>query len=188
MSARTWALALIQAGNAGGDFLAVAESRCRMVEALAGALEREKGIRDLLRDPGVPLSATTAAMDSALSSAGADAETARLVGLLVRKRALGSVAPLAQRTRREIDAIRGIVRAKVDSATELPSGERTRLEDALAAKLGANKVIAAYRVLPELIGGVRASAGAYTWDDSIRGRLARIKSSISIPVVSGKDH
>jgi len=188
MSSRTWAHALLEAGNAGPDYREVAEKRCAVIELIAAALSAQPEITYMLRDPGIHTSKAVELMDSVLVSAGADTETRRLIGLLVNRRAFGALSGISTSARRIIDQQNSTVRATVDSAASLSVPVQSEIETMLARTLNVQKVIAQFRIRPELIGGIRATAGAYTWDDSIQGRLNRLEKSISTPIFSKKEH
>jgi F-type H+-transporting ATPase subunit delta len=64
----------------------------------------------------------------------------------------------------------------VESASELDGPQKQSLLDTLAAKYGPN-LTTEFRVNPELIGGAKVRVGSDVFDGSVRGRLARLKST-----------
>lgn len=66
----------------------------------------------------------------------------------------------------------------VESATPLDPIQQQSLLQSLAANYGEN-LTSEFKVNPDLIGGVRVHVGSDVYDGSVRGRLARLKSTFS---------
>jgi F-type H+-transporting ATPase subunit delta len=67
--------------------------------------------------------------------------------------------------------------ATIESATELESGTRSKLESALQAKYGED-LTTEFKVSPELIGGLRIKIGSDVWENSIQNRIARLEEEL----------
>src|SRR4030095_5924836 len=65
----------------------------------------------------------------------------------------------------------------IESATDLDSGTRDKLSDALKAKYG-DDLTTEFRVSPELIGGLRIKIGSDVWDNTIQNRIARLEDEL----------
>lgn len=68
-------------------------------------------------------------------------------------------------------------RAVVESAIELDSAEKSKLESIIKSKFGADVSIE-FTVTPALIGGVRIKLGSDVWDGSISARLTALQKAI----------
>ena len=68
--------------------------------------------------------------------------------------------------------------AVIESAAALDDATREELLKNLRAKYG-NELTTDFKVIPELIGGVRIRVGSDVWDSSIRGRLALLESNLA---------
>jgi F-type H+-transporting ATPase subunit delta len=67
----------------------------------------------------------------------------------------------------------------VTSARKLDEGERKSLEDK-AAQITGSAISAKFREDPSLIGGVIIKVGSTVYDDSVRGRLTRLKEALAV--------
>ena len=68
--------------------------------------------------------------------------------------------------------------AIIESAVSLDSGIRDQMIATLRAKYGA-ELTTEFKVVPELIGGVRIRLGSNVWDSSVRGRLSKLESNLA---------
>jgi F-type H+-transporting ATPase subunit delta len=109
---------------------------------------------------------------------GLSAPTSRLLNLLVDKRRMVILEDLAESYSEEADRRLGIRRAEVRSARPLTDEERTELSDRLAALTGA-KVSLAEKLDESLIAGFQVKLENTFFDGSLRGRLDRIKETIT---------
>lgn len=66
----------------------------------------------------------------------------------------------------------------VESATPLDAAQQHSLLSTLSVNYGDN-LTSEFKVNPDLIGGVRVHVGSDVYDGSVRGRLARLKSTFS---------
>ncbi len=64
----------------------------------------------------------------------------------------------------------------VESATDLGQVERDRIESSLNQKYGAGLTFA-YKVDPDLLGGLKVRVGDDVFDGSVKGRLVRLSNS-----------
>lgn len=103
--------------------------------------------------------------------------------LLVERGRVREIPGIAVALRERVNRERGIVTADVTTAVPLdPETERT-----IAQRLGTflrqdpSKLVIRSTVDPSIIGGVVARVGDTLIDDSVRGRLDRLKRTISVP-------
>lgn len=65
----------------------------------------------------------------------------------------------------------------VDSASELNQAERDQIVSQLRQRHGAD-LAPQFRVVPDLLGGLRIRLGSNVWDGSIRARLDRLATQL----------
>ena len=95
---------------------------------------------------------------------------AKFVRLMFEKGRSGVLENLEAAFRARRLQSEGAVEGRVESARALDSGEVSRLESAIGARLG-KRVSLEQTVVPELVGGVRVFVGASMIDQSVQGRL-----------------
>jgi F-type H+-transporting ATPase subunit delta len=71
----------------------------------------------------------------------------------------------------------GKVVAQVTTASELPAGYFTELENALA-KITGKQVVLVHHTDPSLIGGVVTQIGDQVFDGSVKSRLSELKAEL----------
>jgi F-type H+-transporting ATPase subunit delta len=92
------------------------------------------------------------------------------VQLLVSKDRLGLFQDIMEAYQTQSDLQHGVTRGVVRSPAALKPEERTRLEE-IVSKVTNKKAILEYKQSPELIGGLLAKVGSYTFDDSLDTQL-----------------
>jgi F-type H+-transporting ATPase subunit delta len=100
-----------------------------------------------------------------------------LLSLLLRKGRIEYVRPILDRFRIIVERDQGIYEAEIATAKPLAEAEKQTLHKALEnftrAKLKLN-----YTIKPELIAGVRFSYGDTLVDDTVRGKLYRLRQQL----------
>lgn len=76
----------------------------------------------------------------------------------------------------------GILRAVAESAIPLTDKQRETLTARLESRTG-KKIEMTYRVIPELLGGIRLSFDNRLVDDTVRSALSEIANSLTVAVV-----
>lgn len=97
-------------------------------------------------------------------------EVMSLLGLLIEKKRLSLLPEIVSAFQSYSDELNQVARGTVESTTSLGPEERTRIEE-LISKVTKKKAILEYKNSPELIGGLIAQVGGYTFDDSIDTQL-----------------
>jgi F-type H+-transporting ATPase subunit delta len=157
--------------------------RDEAVEAWLGALaaaEERLSAPDaarLLASPAVPVAGRVELLDRLLGDVAA-AGPRNLIALLIRRGRFDEL-PAVTREFRRLDARRrGLVEATVTSAAPLDDAERAALAERLATMTG-QAVETEERVDPALLGGVQIRIGDRLIDGSVRGRLERLRASLT---------
>lgn len=104
-------------------------------------------------------------------------ETRKFAALLVERGRLELITDIREELKRLVDEARGIVVAEVTSAVPLDARQREVVAGRLARYTG-KQVHLDTAVDPDLIGGIVARIGDERIDDSIRGRLQRLKERL----------
>lgn len=148
------------------------------VEAAAHVLAQPNA-RALLTSPSVRAEEKRNAMDRLIPAAPPSARN--FLHILVDRGRLGEIAGIAEAFRERLNRERGIVTAEVTTAVPIdPDTERV-----LTQRLGAflqqdpQKLVIRQRVDPAIIGGVVARVGDTLIDDSVRGRLERLRRTLA---------
>ncbi|MCX6854247.1 MAG: F0F1 ATP synthase subunit delta [Verrucomicrobia bacterium] len=68
--------------------------------------------------------------------------------------------------------------AVVESATQLTPAIASDLEASLSKKYG-RPLTLEFKIVPELLGGIRVKVGSDVWDGSVKARLEALKNSLS---------
>ncbi|NLO90814.1 MAG: ATP synthase F1 subunit delta [Elusimicrobia bacterium] len=156
----------------GGEDPARAQSRLDALAALSSALSP---LREEFDNPAVPQESKSAALEAARPAVGDEAVSFALV-LLEAKR-FGLLQEIAVQAAEALDAARNRIRVEVESARALDKAQAAELERAMSARTGM-EVLASYTVRPELLGGLRIKAGDLLVENSVRGRLKRLKDTL----------
>ena len=167
--AKRYARALFALAEEAGRQEAWLESLVRIRDRLDPAATRFFG------EPRVPAERKAAA--AAQLAADADPLVANLVGLLVRRRAIGSLGAIVDAYGAVLDERLGRTRATVTSAAALAPGQRARLEASLSGLLEREVVIEERRD-PAVIAGVVVRVGDRIMDGSVRARLDGLRQRL----------
>jgi F-type H+-transporting ATPase subunit delta len=103
------------------------------------------------------------------------------VHILVNRDRLPEVPGIVDALRELINVQRGIVTADVTTAVPLDAELERVVAERLATHLGRtpDKVMIRSRVDPAIIGGVVARVGDQVIDDSVRGRIERLRRTLA---------
>jgi F-type H+-transporting ATPase subunit delta len=135
--------------------------------------------RTVFLSPAVPTTQKAAALDRLLPNA--SPLVRNFVHILVDRDRLAEVPGIVDALREQINVQRGIITADVTTAIPLDSELERVVAERLASHLGrdASKVSIRTRVDPSIIGGVVARIGDQVIDDSVRGRIERLRQTLA---------
>jgi F-type H+-transporting ATPase subunit delta len=131
----------------------------------------------LLASPAIPAEDRERLLDRLLGEA-VSGPPRNLLALLVRRGRFELLPAVSGEFRRLYRLREGIVEAIVTSAAPIDATEVRALEERLTAAAGA-RVELSLRVDPTLIGGLQVRLGDRLIDGSVRGRLERLRASLS---------
>jgi hypothetical protein len=176
-----------------------AEEALAALKALAPALEAipgrmagrsdaarlERMLRGAVRDT-VQAAGTASGAGNAGSADGAGLERAiRLAALLVRRNLRHLAVSVIREGERIIDAMKGTLEVRLESAGPMEGDLLDALKQRLAAKTGAKQVRIVPADDPELLGGCRLVMGSEALDASLRGRIAQMAADLGAVIPAG---
>jgi len=104
-----------------------------------------------------------------------------LVGILLDRKRVSVLPALAEAFAARLREQRGIELADVTTAVEIGDSERTLITERLAHQVG-KQVELRISVDPAIIGGVVVRVGDQLYDASVRGKLERLRRSLSTSI------
>jgi F-type H+-transporting ATPase subunit delta len=173
-SARRYASAAFNVAARTGDYDAWATALGEVARVL-----QIPSARNVFLSPAVPTAQKAAALDRVVANA--PQLVHNFLHILVERDRLDQVPGIVEALRELINQQRGIVTAEVTTAVALDAELERAVAERLAAHLGrqANQVTIRSRVDPSIIGGVIARVGDQVIDDSVRGRLDRLRRTLA---------
>jgi len=144
-----------------------------------GRILRMPSARTVFVSPAVPTAEKRAALDKLWPNT--SPVVRNFLHILAERDRLAEVPGIAEALRDLINQRRGIVTAEVTSAVALDEDMLRLVTHRLAAYLESDpdKVTIRTRVDPSLIGGLVARVGDRLIDDSVRGRLERLRRNLA---------
>lgn len=152
------------------------------LDAWLGALEQASSLYDnhaaglFLTSPVEPAEKKQAVLKELLP--GVSAEVQRFLAILARRDRLELVPEIATQFRRLVNEARGIAVAQVTTAIAIDDRQKAVIASRLGRRLG-KTVVLEERVDPSILGGVIAQVGDTVIDGSIRGRLERLRRTLT---------
>jgi F-type H+-transporting ATPase subunit delta len=173
-SARRYASAAFDVANATGDF----DGWLNTLLEFARILQMPSA-RVIFASPAVPTPQKRAALDRLLPNA--SPMVRNFFHILAERDRLAEVPGIAEALRDLINQHRGIITAEVTTAVALDAELQRLVAQRLATYLNRapDKVTISSRVDPAIIGGVVARVGDRLIDDSVRGRLERLRRTLA---------
>jgi F-type H+-transporting ATPase subunit delta len=170
--ARNYAETLLELAQRNGG-QPTAEGFGAALDALADLLAREPRIRAFLETPRVSAEAKKEALRRALQGSAPELFL-RFVLVLVDKRRQALIPQIGLAYQALMDEALGRVRAQITLSHEPDSALQGEIQRALETRLG-KPVVPAFRVDPELLGGLVVRVGDEVLDGSVRSRAAGLR-------------
>ena len=171
--AKRYATALLELGSESNQLDGLVDELGRAAEAYEASAE----LRSAFDDPLVPLAAKKAILDELAQRLGASPTTKNALSLLLERRRIRALPPIATRLKEMADLKRGILRAEVLTAMPLPEEYFVALQAQLERVTG-RRIALDRKLDPSLICGVVARVGDTVYDGSLLARLRQIKDSM----------
>jgi len=163
------------------DVAAEKNSADRVFNELRGlqqAFEKDKHVEEFLNSPVLKSEDKEKALKEALKNGGLSEETNSLVLLLAKKGRLPIFPEVVEAFQARADEAHGVTRGTVRSAIVLSPEERQRIEKTVS-NYTKKQVILTYKEDPNVIGGLIAEVGSYTFDDTLKSHLRRLNEELN---------
>jgi F-type H+-transporting ATPase subunit delta len=173
-SQRRYASAAFSVAGRTGEY----DAWIRALSEIARVLQM-RSAHTVFMSPAVPAQQKTAALDRILPDA--PALIRNFLHILVDRDRLDQVPGILDALRELVNAQRGIITADVTTAIPLDAEMEGLVAQRLAAHFGGDphKMSIRSRVDPSIIGGVVARIGDEVIDDSVRGRIERLRRTLA---------
>ena len=135
-------------------------------------------LRSLFVNPAIPALQKVAILDKMNAKLGLQKELRNLIAVLIDNNRIAHVADVAAEWRRVEQAAQGIRPAEIVTARELGQTERDALVDEVARLAGA-KIDACFKLDKSILGGAVVRIGSTVYDGSVRGRLERLRETLT---------
>jgi F-type H+-transporting ATPase subunit delta len=142
------------------------------------AFTKDEGIAEFLQTPLVSPEDKRKAMAGLLAKIAVCEPLKNFLLVLAKKNRLGLFSEMVFAYQTIADEANGVTRGTVRSATVLGPEDRRRLEE-LVGRATKKQVILSYKEDSELLGGLVAQVGSYTFDDSLDSHLNRINEQLT---------
>jgi F-type H+-transporting ATPase subunit delta len=171
--ARRYATALLEIGVETGKL----DSLVDEINNAAAAYDASAELRSVLADPLVPVAAKHGVLSDLAQRLGLSQASKNILTMLLDRRRIQAIVPIAQRLKEMADEKRGLLRAEVLTAMPLPEEYFTQLQHQLERVTG-RRIALDRKLDPTLICGVVARVGDTVYDGSLMSRLRQIKDSM----------
>lgn len=147
------------------------------LQDLVKMIENSSDLRFVLASPLMGADAQTRAVLAVMKQANLSAALMGFVRVVLQNRRGAMLHDFVVAALAEIEKRAGIVRARVDVATPMNDTAQKKLVDTLSNWTGA-KVQLDIRVANDVIAGARVRVGDVQIDDTVAGKLARLKQKL----------
>jgi F-type H+-transporting ATPase subunit delta len=148
------------------------------MRVINSAFQNDKEVAAFLQSPLIRPAEKVQALEKLTASLNISPLLKTFLLLLGKKGRLGIFDAIQSAFQRIADEEYGVTRGTVRSATVLPPEERKRLET-LVGRATRKQVILSYTEDPELLGGMVAEVGSFTFDDSLTSHLKRMNEQLT---------
>jgi F-type H+-transporting ATPase subunit delta len=148
------------------------------MRTLNEAFQSGEEIAEFLFSPVVRPAEKIQALEKMLKPLPISESLKSFVLLLAKKNRLGIFKEIVTAFQMITDEANGVTRGAVHSAAVLAPDERKRIET-LVGKATGKQVILSYKEDPNLLGGLVAEVGSFTFDDSLTSHLKRINEQLT---------
>jgi F-type H+-transporting ATPase subunit delta len=135
-------------------------------------------LREFFVNPAVPAIQKVGILDKLNAKLGLQKELRNLLAVLINNGRIGQVDEVIQAYRRLLQEQSGIRQAEIVTARALSEQERSALVMDIGRLAGA-RIEASFKLDASLLGGTVVRIGSTVYDGSVRGRLARLKETLT---------
>jgi F-type H+-transporting ATPase subunit delta len=149
------------------------------LRAFDSVVSSSHDLRSVLASPAIPVARKRAIIKEIANKMGFAAVMRNFVLVVNDHRRAAALGQIVDAFETIIDERLGFVRAEVRSAFDLDNNQQGELSGRLGQLAGA-PVRIKFAVDPHLIGGVTARIGSTVYDGSVRGRLAVMRTRLTL--------
>jgi len=135
-------------------------------------------LRTFFVNPAIPAAQKVGILDKLNAKMGLAKPLRNLIAVLIDHGRIGHVTEVAAAYRRILQEQLGIRPAEIVTARELSPPERDKLV-AEVARLAGSRVEASFKLDPSVLGGAVVRIGSTIYDGSVRGRLERLRETLT---------
>jgi len=136
-------------------------------------------LREFFVNPAIPAAQKIGFLDTLNKKLGLRKELRNLLAVLIHNDRIGHVDEVAAAYRKLLQNQLGIQQAEIVTARELSAAEREALT-AEVGKLAGSKIEASFKLDSTILGGTVVRIGSTVYDGSVRGRLDRLKETLTV--------
>lgn len=144
---------------------------------IASLIEENKGLRDLLYNPGIDLGFKKGILAEIIEIIKVMPVVSRFLYLLLEKNRLNHIMAISLIYGELSNEIHNRVKALITSGYQIPEDSKKRLKEKLS-KLTKKEVLLEEKIDPYLVGGIKIQMGGYIIDGSIKNQLGHIKEEL----------
>lgn len=156
----------------------VVEQYSEELAQVVSVLQGEDVLRLLLDSPTFPLEKKAAIMGDLAELLKLSDGMKSFLGLLIEKGRSSYLPQIQVNYRKFADALSGLMRARLSSASELSSERCEAIKKELEKQTG-KQVVMSVKVDESLIGGLQAEMGGKLFDGSVKTQLKRITDTLA---------
>lgn len=154
------------------------ESTLLELRALADLFAKDPAVMEFIHSPLILASKREEALKVAICDKGLSKDVESFVLLLAKKNRIVAFEEILDAYQLQVDIDKGVTRGVVRSVAVLSPEERAEIEKRISDVTG-KRVILNYTEDPDLIGGLIAQVGSYTFDDTLTTHLSRMKEDLN---------
>jgi F-type H+-transporting ATPase subunit delta len=144
----------------------------------AAAWHESADLREVFLDPSFPATQKVAILDKLNTRLEMSQPVRNFIAVLINHDRLEALDEVLADFRHEMNERLNIAEVEVTSARILDESERKALETQVA-EMARSTISAKFLEDPSLVGGVIVKIGSTVYDDSVRGRLDRLKETLA---------
>jgi F-type H+-transporting ATPase subunit delta len=144
----------------------------------AAAWHESANLREVFLDPSFPAAQKVTILDKMNTRLKMSQTVRNFIAVLINHDRIEDLDAVLSDFHHEINMRLNIAEVEVTSARKLDENERKSLE-AQVAGMTKGTISTKFREDPSLVGGVIVKIGSTVYDDSIRGRLNRLKEQLA---------
>ncbi len=148
------------------------------LQSLESMIEASEDLQSVIRSPLISRDQQEKAIAAIAQKAGLQKLTQNFLGVLVQNGRLYALEGILKAAANEFSKRRGEVTAQVQVANDLSAEQKKDLQSVISKAVGSD-VSLEIEVDPDILGGTIVTVGSRMIDDSVRRKLARLRSAMS---------